>query len=215
MQTAGRGRRGRSWSSPKGSSLYLSLLLRPDLPPQNASSLTLVMGMSVAEALRKDPGLDVRIKWPNDIVISGRKVCGILTEMSAAMTKIEYVIIGVGINVNLTEFPDEIRDMATSVALETGEQIPRARIAAQVLKCFEKNYKEYLKTGDMTGLRETYDAMMINCGKQVKVISPGHEMTGTAVGTNEKGELLVRKEDGTVEAVYAGEVSVRGIYGYV
>lgn len=215
MQTAGKGRRGRNWASPKGISLYMSLILRPDILPQNASSLTLVMGLSVAQALCRETGLDVRIKWPNDIVISGKKLCGILTEMDAGVKNIGFVIIGVGINVNQTDFSDEIKDMATSVVLEKGECVSRARIAAAVMKCFEQNYHEFLRTSDMAGLRGSYDEMMVNRGRTVKVLSPGNEFTGTAVGTNEKGELLVQRENGEIEAVYAGEVSVRGIYGYV
>lgn len=215
MQTAGKGRRGRNWASPKGESLCMTLILRPEILPQNASSLTLVMGLSTAQALRNLLGLDVQIKWPNDIVISGKKLCGILTEMSATMTGIDYVIIGVGINVNQMTFSDEIKDIATSAALEKGEYVSRAQIAAEVMKQFEINYHEFLKTSDLSGLREAYDEMMVNRGRVVKVLSPGNEFMGTAVGTNEKGELLVEKDNGEIEAIYAGEVSVRGIYGYV
>lgn len=215
MQTAGRGRRGRSWTSPKGSSLYFSLVLRPEIEPQCASMLTLVMGLSVAEALQRLLNLDVQIKWPNDIVISGKKLCGILTEMNATMQGIEYVVIGVGINVNLTEFSEEIKDVATSVALECGQPVSRAKTAAAVLEVFEKNYRAFLKTSDLSCLMGAYDRLMVNRGRTVKVLEPGNEYTGKALGINDKGELLVKREDGMVETVYAGEVSVRGIYGYV
>lgn len=215
MQTSGKGRRGRSWSSPKGSSLYFSLLLRPDILPSRASALTLVMGMSVVQALENFLNKPVQIKWPNDVVVSGKKICGILTEMNAQIDYIEYLVIGVGINVNLTEFPREIADTATSVALEAGTVVSRAELAAEVIHCFTKNYGIFLKTSDMTGLKETYNSMLVNRDHEVRVLGAENGFTGVAMGINEKGELLVKKADGEIVEVFAGEVSVRGVYGYV
>lgn len=214
-QTRGKGRRGRSWESPRGSSLYMSLILKPDILPLHASALTLVMGLSVVEAIREKTGLDAWIKWPNDVVVSGKKLCGILTEMSAQMDYVEYVIIGVGINVNRKEFPRELSDMATSVELELGHKISRADLAAKVMEHFEKNYQIFLKTGDMSALRSDYDKVLVNRNRQVKVTSPGGHCEGTALGINDKGELLVECSDHEIREVYAGEVSVRGLYGYV
>ena len=112
------------------------------------------------------------------------------------------------------EFPEELQATATSLQIETGEKQSRARLAAEILNCFEKNYKTFLKSGDLTGLQEDYNELLVNKDREVRVLTPGNEYTGLALGINNKGELLVQKEDGSQEAVYAGEVSVRGIYGY-
>lgn len=215
MQTAGKGRRGKHWSSPSGHSIYMSLILRPDVMPEQASMLTLVIGLSVAQALADYPGLDAMIKWPNDVVISGKKVCGILTEMSTQMECINYVVAGIGINVNMMDFPEEIRDTATSLRLEKGCKIKRSHVIASVLSHFSDNYGKFLETGDLGRLTEDYNKMLINRGRTVRVLEPGHEYCGISGGINEKGELLVTREDGSRAVVYAGEVSVRGLYGYV
>lgn len=213
-QEAGKGRRGRVWKTPRGSAIAMSLLLRPRFAPDRASMLTLVMGLAAASAFR-DLGLDVGIKWPNDVVIGGRKLCGILTEMSTEMLTINYVVIGIGINVNMTEFPEDIRETATSLKLEAGREINRAQVAAACMTYFEKYYDIFEQTSDLAGLRPEYEAMLVNRNRKVCVLEPGNEYTGTALGIDDHGELLVKREDGQVKAVYAGEVSVRGVYGYV
>lgn len=216
QQTGGKGRRGRSWSSPPGESVYMSIGLRPDFAPDRASMLTLVMALSVASALEQVCGAkDAKIKWPNDIVIGGRKVCGILTEMHLAGDRIDDVVIGVGINVNSREFAPELTQTATSLFLESGQMYDCNTIIAAVLKNFEWYYEKFVETCDMSTVMGEYVEKMINSGREVRVLDPQGEYTATARGINEKGELLVKKEDGTIEAVYAGEVSVRGIYGYV
>lgn len=208
-QTAGRGRLGRKWLSPAGSCVMMSLILKPDFAPQYAPMLTLVMGLSVAQALHAS------IKWPNDAVISGKKICGILTEMSLEGTNIREVVIGAGINVNLSALPEEVKEIATSLYLETGETYDRNEIIGQVLQRFETNYEKYIQTLDLTYLMEEYNNLLINKDKQVRVLDPKEPFEGIARGINEKGALLVEREDGRVEAVSAGEVSVRGLYGYV
>lgn len=208
-QTAGRGRLGRKWLSPAGSCVMMSLILKPDFAPQYAPMLTLVMGLSVAQALHAS------IKWPNDAVISGKKICGILTEMSLEGTNIREIVIGVGINVNLSALPEEVKEIATSLYLETGETYDRNEIIGQVLQRFETNYEKYIQTLDLTYLMEEYNNLLINKDKQVRVLDPKEPFEGIARGINEKGALLVEREDGRVEAVSAGEVSVRGLYGYV
>lgn len=215
MQEAGRGRRGREWVSPSGESIYMSLLLRPSCPPDKASSITLVMALAILEAVEElQPGV-AGIKWPNDIVINKKKMCGILTEMSAEIDAIHYVVVGVGINVNQTEFAPEIAQTATSLCLELGHKVNRSELVARTMHYFEINYQEFLKTYDLTGLIDKYNSYLINKDKEVRVLDPQGEYEGVALGINEKGELCVRKEDGTVVEVYAGEVSVRGLYGYV
>lgn len=214
-QEAGKGRRGRRWESPAGRDIYMSLLLRPELQPSSAPMLTLVMAVSVVRVLRRQTGADIRIKWPNDIVLDGKKLCGILTEMSAELGYIHYVVIGVGINVNQPEFPEEIADRAVSLMQAAGAPVLRAPLIAEVLREFEAYYRIFMATGDLSGMQQEYNRLLVNVGRKVRVLEPGHEYEGCTDGINEKGELLVRREDGTVTAVYAGEVSVRGIYGYV
>ena len=215
QQTAGRGRRGRGWESPAGSSIYMSLLLRPEFLPNKAPMLTIVMAYSVATALREQTGLDFRIKWPNDIVLNGKKVVGILTEMSTEIEYINHVVIGVGINVNTEAFPEEICATATSIRRESGKTWRRAELIAAILRQFEVQYERFVKEEDLAYLREAYDAILVNCNREVRILGEKDGYRAVALGIDDQGELLVRKEDGTVTSVYAGEVSVRGIYGYV
>lgn len=215
-QTRGKGRRGRVWQTPVGTSIPVSILLKPDFPPERASMLTLVMGLSVAQAIEAVCGLKTGIKWPNDVVISGKKICGILTEMNAQMDYIEYVIVGVGINANMTEFSEDLADKATSLRNELGHPVNRGDIVAAVLESFEKNYEYFLKTLDLSGMREEYNRILLNRNEQVRVLQPKAEYEGTALGIDEMGNLLVRRaDDGRIERVYAGEVSIRGLYSYV
>lgn len=214
-QTAGRGRRGRTWISPRGEAIYMSLVLRPDLPPSSASMVTLVAAMAVGAGIRKAAGLESRIKWPNDLVVNGKKVCGILTEMSAELDCIHYVIIGIGINAAQKEFPPELEEKATSLAMEAGHPVNRCRLAAAVLEEFETYYEKYRETGDMTLLMEEYNRELAGAGGTVRVLSPEGEYSGLSRGIDREGRLLVDREDGSREAVVSGEVSVRGLYGYV
>ncbi len=217
-QVAGRGRRGRNWESPAGSAIYMTIMLKPDFVPDKASMLTLVMALSVADAIAEKTNLPAGIKWPNDVVVHGKKVCGILTEMNVESDYIQYVVIGVGINVNNAapeEFPEEIRDKATSLKIESGMTISRAELLERVLVHFEKNYDTFVRTLDLSLLMEAYEARLLNLGREVEVLDPRGAYTGVARGINGTGELLVETENGEMIEVYAGEVSVRGIYGYV
>lgn len=215
MQTAGRGRRGRGWVSPAGKDIYMTLMLRPQCRPENASALTLVMALAVLEAIQEIIPQSCGIKWPNDIVINNKKVCGILTEMSAELDGIHYVVIGVGINVNQTQLAEDIRDKATSLYLESGEQINRSRLVARVMHYFEEEYALFEHNWDLTNLAEKYNGFLVNRDREVRVLDPQGEYNGIARGINEKGELIVeRTSDGQIMHVYAGEVSVRGVYGY-
>ncbi len=214
-QTAGRGRRGRQWESPAGDAVYMSLILRPQAEADKVSGLTLVMALSVAQAL---DGLEIaggQIKWPNDIVLNRKKLCGILTELHMESGRVSDVIIGVGINVNQESFASEIESVATSVLVETGRRMDKDILIDSVMEAFERNYAIYQKTCDMTNLLEDYHAFLANRNHEVRVLDPKGEYEGIALGINLRGELLVRKQDGTIETVYAGEVSVRGIYGYI
>ena len=214
-QTAGRGRRGRSWQSPPGANIYFTILLRPDFQPNQASMLTLVMAHSVAAAVRRLTGLEPGIKWPNDVLLEDRKICGILTEMSLEREYIHYVVCGVGINVALQDFPEEIREHATTVEAVCGRHISKGELLQYVMEAFERDYDAFSLAGDLTPLLESYNRMLVNRDRSVRVLDPKGEWEGIARGINSRGELLVENAEGAVTAVYAGEVSVRGIYGYV
>ncbi len=214
-QTNGRGRRGHTWQSPSGSTIAMSLVMRPTFSPEKASMLTLVMGLAVADAIAEVSGLQTQIKWPNDAVINRKKVTGILTEMSAEPGYIQYVVIGIGINVNsaIEEFPEEIRDMATSMKLECGREISRAEVIAAAMKYFERYEAIFEKTLDLSGLQEHYQELLVNMDAQVKVLDPKGAYEGISRGIDAEGNLLV-EACGELRKVNAGEVSVRGLYGY-
>lgn len=214
-QNAGKGRRGKNWSSPSGTGIWMSLLLKPEMEPNKAPMLTLVMAYSVACAIREKAKLDVKIKWPNDLIIDKKKICGILTEMNAEVDYVHHVVIGVGINVNTEEFPEELEDLATSLRLEKGGLIRRAELIASIMEQFEVYYEQFIKTGNIAFLQTNYNQLLVNQDREVRVLGVHHSYEGIALGINETGELLVRTQDGTIQNVFAGEVSVRGIYGYV
>ena len=214
-QIAGKGRRGRAWESPAGSSIYMTILLYPRISPMKAPQLTLLMAIAVAEGIRQVTGLDTGIKWPNDIVVDGKKVCGILTEMSMERAYIHHIVIGVGINVRRQEFPEEIRDRAAAIEEQCGFRISRSQLIADIMEAFEEDYEIFLQTHDLKGLRDSYAKLLVNRDREVCVLDPKGEFRGTARGINDQGELLVERQDGSIEEVYAGEVSVRGVYGYV
>ena len=216
-QSAGKGRRGRGWISPPNTSISFSLGLIPDFAPRKASMLTLVMALAVQKAISRQTDLTPYIKWPNDIVVNRKKVCGILTEMNMEMDYISSVVIGVGINVSQKEFPEELQDKATSLMLETGKtaHLNRSAITADCINFFEKEMELFLKTGDLSQLKAEYESVLAGLGSEVCVLDPKGEYRGISRGITDEGELLVEKSDGSITGVYAGEVSVRGIYGYV
>ena len=213
-QTAGKGRRGRSWESPAGENIYMSILLRPILEPEKAPMLTLVMAYSVIKALQMCGYQGVQIKWPNDLVLSGKKVCGILTEMSLLGNQIDYVVVGVGVNVNTSQFSQELSDKATSLYLEQGQKAAKQELIEFIVSQFYDEYERFLKEKDLSFMQEAYNRLLINRGKEVRVLEPGNEYTAYAQGINERGELIVHTAAGEKKTIFAGEVSVRGIYGY-
>ena len=217
MQTAGRGRRGRTWISPSGMNIYMSLLLKPEIEVNQAPMVTLVMALAIAKGITQTTGLEAKIKWPNDIVVNGRKVCGILTEMNLEADYIRSVIVGIGINVNeasLEDFEEDIRTTASSLRIECGEIVNRAELIANSMLAFEEYYECFLKDRSLASLKDEYDSHLISVGKTVRVLDPKGEYEGISKGISENGELIVELGDGTITNVYAGEVSVRGLYGY-
>jgi len=212
-QTAGKGRRGRNWMSPEGN-CYFSILLRPDIHAERASRLTLVVALALSKAIRDVTGLDIQIKWPNDVVVAGKKLCGILTESSIDVDGLQYVVVGIGVNANQLMFDEELRDIATSVRLQLGEEIDCCELIAGCMNHFEDLYEVFLQTQDLTCLMEEYNRLLVNQNQKVRIIDK-EERIGVALGINEMGELQVKMSDGVVENVISGEVSVRGVYGYV
>lgn len=213
-QQAGIGRRGRSWSSEKGTGIYMSMLLRPRMETDKASMLTLVAALAVEKAIAETLHCQPMIKWPNDIVLNQKKICGILTEMSLKGTEIDYVVIGIGINANNKNFPEEIVQTASSLFLELNQEIDIELLISEVWKHFTVYYEQFLEVGDLTLLKKEYEKALINKEEKVKVLDPLGEYIGIAMGITNTGELIVDTE-GEIRYVSSGEVSVRGIYGYV
>ena len=215
-QTAGKGRRGRAWIVPAGIAIAMSIVLKPqELLPEHAPQLTLVAALAVARAIEQQTGLSVQIKWPNDIVIDGKKVCGILTEMSTQIDYINHIVVGIGINVHNEQFPEELSDRATSLYLSSGgRRYSRAALVEAVCEQFEYFYGIFMQTQDMSGLKEVYDDCLVNRGRTVRILDPKGEYEGVALGISPQGALEVNTADGR-RLVDSGEVSVRGVYGYV
>ena len=214
-QESGKGRRGRSWVSPSGTGIFMTLMIKPDINPNNASMLTLVAALAVAKAITSVTGEEAMIKWPNDIVVNSKKVCGILTEMNAQFDYINHIVVGIGINVHNESFPEEISQMASSLMIEAGgKRFHRAQIIAETMSYFEQYYDTFLKTQDLSALVREYDKLLVNRNKSVRVLDPKEPFDGKAMGITPKGELIVDTWESR-KLVSSGEVSVRGIYGYV
>lgn len=208
-QQRGRGRMGRSWSSPAEKGIYLSILLRPVIAPQYTSPLTLLAAVAVSAAVRSVlPHLSPGIKWPNDLLLGERKVCGILSEIKAETDLVHYLICGIGININtaLEDFPLPLRSSATSLLLENGNvAVSRLAVAAAVLQHFDQFYKEYMEAGAAPVLSRWRD-YNITLGRRVKIQNPGVSFTGTARDLDKNGALVVEGETGELRSFHAGEV---------
>jgi BirA family transcriptional regulator, biotin operon repressor / biotin---[acetyl-CoA-carboxylase] ligase len=212
-QTAGKGRLGRSWSTPPGSALAMTLVLRPALPPYHAPRITLVAAVAVAEAVRAETGLPAGIKWPNDLQVGGRKLCGILTEMEAEMERIAFVVCGMGLNVNLAReaMPPEFRESATSLMAELGRPVARAPLVRAIMARFEEAYDQLL-SGRLGQVLDRWRELSVTLGRQVAVLSVTGAPTvdGIAEDLDADGALLVRESGtGTLHRVMAGEVTLR------
>lgn len=216
-QTAGKGRLGRTWVSPAGEAAYFSFLLRPKFAAEHVAALTLVMGLSVAQAVREVVTLPVEIKWPNDIVIDHKKICGILSEgRFGSDGKPDYIVIGTGINVNNRAFEGPLAAIATSLKIERGgREVSRALVTATALKYFHSNYRKYCETEDLSGMVTDYNFILASRDREVKIEDPKDPYRGISRGIDQRGRLIVEKEDGTEVKISTGEVSVRGLYGYI
>ncbi|HEX5411447.1 MAG TPA: biotin--[acetyl-CoA-carboxylase] ligase [Terriglobia bacterium] len=206
-QTSGRGRLGRNWYSEKSSGIYTSIVLRPALAPATAPILTLLAGVAAHHAVRSAAGIGADIRWPNDLLVNGKKVCGILTEMKAEVDRLHVVVLGIGINVNHTSMPDELRETATSLALEGGRHYSRLQILAELLREVEHYYHMLLNEGSAAIVREWSAASSYADGKRVRVKAGGCEYSGVTQGMDASGALKIRRDDGRQELLVAGEVT--------
>lgn len=211
-QIGGKGRLGRSFASPTGTGMWFSVLLRPGSLPVQVAATTLLAGLAVCGALRSTTGCDASLKWPNDVVIGTKKVCGILTEMSAEMERLEFVVIGIGVNVNIAAFPEKLREKATSVLLETGKPVRRVALLQEILRRLEKLLAENAEALTPAFLKE-YRACCVTLGRKVTFQRRGEVVAGKAESVSPAGELIVRLPGGNLETVFSGEVSVQGFYG--
>ena len=229
-QTMGRGRLGRQWFSPKGKSIYISFLLKPDMVINDAVLLTLVAACSTARAIREVCAIAPLIKWPNDVVIDGKKICGILTEVSGEPEQLASVIVGIGINVNLDEddFMPEVKETATSLKIVTGTEVCRKALTGALIRHFLADYRNFVdyrnvvQKPDSTAQGESFEDMMsfyrencANIGRRLYIMKNDEQIQAEGVDITQEGHLVVRKDDGTLQEVISGEVSIRGIYGYL
>lgn len=208
-QAAGRGRLSRGWYSPFGKGLWFSLILRPDFLPSEASKCTLMAAVALTKAFHKMGLVDAGIKWPNDILVNGRKLVGILTEMSGSMEEISYIVMGIGINVKTKqeELPEEIKHIATSLLME-GIDIERTEAFKIVLEELEHQYYEVLDRGFEETLQE-WRQLSVTLGQEIEVRTPGDTYEGTALDIDEDGNLLVKTMNGDIERIIAGDISIR------
>jgi len=220
QQTAGRGRSGHQWETPQNVSVATSILLYPKVKIEHVSRLTLVAAMAVARAVEELYGLKTEIKWPNDILVHHKKICGILTEMNAKDNQIQSVVVGIGVNVHTRKFSEELQTKATSIDLEleragrTQYLTSRKDVDYAIWKWFLHYYEQFQETEDLTCILSEYNERLVNQNQQVKVLDPLGEYIGIARKMTASGELQV-EVDGDIRLVDSGEVSVRGIYGYV
>lgn len=215
MQTAGKGRLGRIWTSEKGSGIWLSILLKPDIEPAEAPKITQIAAAAMTEAIEAVILEPVGIKWPNDIIFKKRKVVGILTEMSAELGGINYVVVGIGVNVNQSDFPTELKEKAISLKLGLDHEVSRKKIVLSFLKSFEVLYKEFIDKNDLSKTIDICKTRSILINKTVRIITKAGTRTVEVVDINSEGQLVIVNENGEREQVFYGEVSVRGLYDYV
>lgn len=209
-QTGGRGRMRRAWISPPGVNIYCSVVLRPPVASFRVPEIPLVAAVAIHEAIMAEvPGIDLCIKWPNDILAGGRKLCGILCEMESEPDCTHFVVVGFGLNVNLDPVPAELEGIATSVVLETGRRVSRARLLAAVLNRFERLYQEWSRERDLGFLLPRLEAHAWLRGRELQIEQFDRVLTGTEAGLSPQGHLLLRTADGAIVPVISGEAHLR------
>lgn len=221
-QTSGNGRYGRKWDSPAGTGIYISVIIKPEIPPEEVQLITLAASVAVVAALREAAGIDAGIKWPNDIVLDGKKVCGILTVMSSEMERVNHIVLGIGINFSQRQedFPEELRDKAISVTDYLHKTKPssvicrKSELTRAVLIKLDEQYR-ILLDGKKQDIIELWKSMTATLGKEVTVIGSETAYTGKAIDITDDGRLVILSKDGTKRELLSGEVSVRGLLGYL
>ncbi len=206
-QTAGRGRAGHSWHSERATGIYATILLRPQLAPVQAPLLTMMAGLSAQTAIQAVTGLSVDLKWPNDLLIRGKKAGGILTEMHAEPTQVRFVIVGIGINVNQEKFPSDLAALGTSLRIESGRRQSRLEVLAQFLRQFERDYQELLRDGAANVVLRFEETSSYARGKRVRVTNGKESFTGETAGLEKEGLLRVKRDNGETVTVIAGDIS--------
>jgi BirA family biotin operon repressor/biotin-[acetyl-CoA-carboxylase] ligase len=206
-QTAGRGRAGRAWHSEKSSGIHLSVLLRPQLPPGEAPLLTLLAGLAARDAVAEQTGLEADVRWPNDLLLGGKKFCGILTEMQAEPDRIHFVVVGIGLNVNHTRFPESLAGVATSLRIEAGRATSRLELLIKLLRQLDRYYNRFLAEGPRPILERFAEVSSYARGKRVRISTPTESYVATTAGLEANGLLRVVREDGRSEAVISADVT--------
>jgi BirA family biotin operon repressor/biotin-[acetyl-CoA-carboxylase] ligase len=215
-QTSGRGRQGRQWHSPAGTNLYLSLILRPPVPPALASQIPVLSVIASMRALRRScPGLDLRVKWPNDVYCRERKLSGTLCEMKAETDRVEHVVVGTGINVNTEPTDHQLPASATSLLIETGSEQSRSQLAARLLEDFEAVFDRWMAEGSLGGFQREWETNSLLLGRRVDVSTAGKIITGECMGIADNGALRLRLADGSVRMIYAGDASLHGTFARI
>jgi BirA family biotin operon repressor/biotin-[acetyl-CoA-carboxylase] ligase len=209
-QTRGRGRLGRKWISPARKGLWFSVLLRPDLRPQAATQLTVAAATALLRAIREQTGLAPEIKWPNDVLVNGRKVAGVLTELGAELDHVKHLILGMGVDVNLTasEFPADLRKVATSLKIEAARHIPRASLAAAILRELDRDY-ERIRADRFQEIADEWEQRCTTLGRRVAIQIGGRALQGHAEALDADGALLLRTQHGRLERVIGGDVTLQ------
>ncbi|OMP65843.1 biotin--[acetyl-CoA-carboxylase] ligase [Domibacillus epiphyticus] len=206
-QTAGRGRMTREWHSPKYTGIWMSLILKPNLPPYKAPQFTLITAVAVTEAIRDAAGVMAEIKWPNDILLNGKKITGILTELQADSDQIRSIIIGIGMNVNQRQFPEELSNIATSISIEKGETVPRAKLVQAIMKNLELYYDEYMTNG-FGLIKDKWESYAISIGRHIIARTVTGTIRGKALGITDEGVLKLQDENGMIHDIYSADIEI-------
>lgn len=212
-QIGGRGRLGKKWHSKKYDGIWMSIILKPDISPMDAPFITLIAGVSIVKAL-DNLGIKSTIKWPNDIILNNKKVCGILTELSAEIERVNYIVLGIGINVKTLDFPEDIKNIATSIKKESYEA-SRVDIIRNILEEFEKNYIDYTVNGDKSKTLDICRKFSAIINKEIYIIKNNEKEIVKCIDINSDGNLIVQDKEGNKKEIVSGEVSIRGEHGYV
>ncbi|MFC4410941.1 biotin--[acetyl-CoA-carboxylase] ligase [Chungangia koreensis] len=208
-QTAGKGRLARNWSSTKGKGIWMSIILRPDIPPQLAPQFTLVAAVAITRAIADETGVTPSIKWPNDLLINGRKCTGILTELQAEADRVQSIILGIGVNVNQTteDFPDELKSIATSLKIEIGNDVDRLVLTAKIFEYIEKYTDLYIEQG-FRPLKILWESYSDTLGKRIRASMVNGEIIGKAIGITEEGVLQIQTDDGKIHGIYSADIFI-------